>query len=100
MRHGWLMWFLMPAGLLLATVRADDPSVAERGRKALLGKSYAPPTMTRRAYDEVWKQWGVKEKPAPADYNRAFRQRYGLHEAPYPNGGLPMGMRPASLPLG
>ncbi len=27
----------------------------------------------------------------PADYARAFRERYGLHEPPYENGGLPMG---------
>ena len=34
----------------------------------------------------------------PADYARAFRDRYGLHEAPYENGGLPMGFtRPKGL---
>ena len=35
---------------------------------------------------------------SPADYARAFRERYGLHEAPYENGGLPMGFtRPRGL---
>ena len=34
----------------------------------------------------------------PGDYARAFRERYGLHEAPYDNGGLPMGFtRPRGL---
>jgi hypothetical protein len=85
--------------LPIVPVRADDAGAAKRGEKALLTKSYAPPTMTRRAYEEVWKQWGLKEKPAAADYNRLYRERYGLHEAPYPNDGLPMGLRPAPLPL-
>ena len=35
-----------------------------RGKQALLGKCYTPPTMTRRAYETIWKQWGLKEKPA------------------------------------
>ena len=100
MRHGWLKCIGMLALLPTALVRANDPAAVERGKKALLGKCYAPPTMTRRAYDEVWKRWGIKEKPAPSDYDRLYRERYGLHEAPYPNGGLPMGLRPASLAFG
>ena len=34
-------------------------------------------------------------KAKPADYDAAVRDRYGLHEAPYPNNGLPMGFRKA-----
>jgi mono/diheme cytochrome c family protein len=79
---------------------APDTAAVERGRKALLGRCYSPPTMTRRAYDEVWRQWGLTQKPAPADYDRLFRERYGLHEAPYANGGLPMGLRAAPLAFG
>jgi mono/diheme cytochrome c family protein len=56
--------------------------------------------MSRRAYDEAWRQWGLKEKPAAADYDRLYRERYGLHTAPYPNGGLPMGLRAADLLFG
>jgi mono/diheme cytochrome c family protein len=99
MTRGWLGGIVMVAILLPASVFAADPSAA-RGQQALLDKCYAPPTMTRRAYDDVWKQWGLKARPAAADYDRLFRQRYGLHAAPYPNGGLPMGLRPALLPLG
>src|SRR5262249_28535817 len=29
----------------------------------------------------------------PGGYAEAFRRRYGLHPAPYPNDGLPMGLR-------
>jgi mono/diheme cytochrome c family protein len=85
---------------ILTAAPTPDSNPAERGKQALLGKCYSPPTMTRGAYDRVWRQWGVKDKPVPADYDRLFRQRYGLHEAPYPNDGLPMGLRPASLPFG
>jgi mono/diheme cytochrome c family protein len=61
---------------------------------ALLGRSFNPPSFSRKAYDEVWRQWGLKEKPK--DHDRLFRERYGLHPAPYPNNGLPMGLRQAS----
>jgi hypothetical protein len=55
-----------------------------------------PPFWSRRAYEEAWKQWGESQKPA--DYARAFRDRYGLHPAPYENGGLPAGFtRPKGL---
>jgi hypothetical protein len=100
MTRGSLVWVMMATILLATTASAADADAVERGKKALLGKCYAPPTMTRRAYEQVWKQWGIKEKPAAANYDRLFRQRYGLHEAPYPNDALPMGLRPASLPFG
>src|SRR5205823_5064337 len=32
----------------------------------------------------------------PEAYTAAFNRRYGLHPAPYPNNGLPMGLRRAS----
>jgi mono/diheme cytochrome c family protein len=93
-------------GVLLAagTGRAEDGkselTPAERGRIALLTKTYVPTTLTRAAYDNAWKQWGLEQKPAPEDYARLFRERYGLHEAPYDNKGLPMGMKEADLLLG
>ena len=95
--------FLTPAGALLAglsilpVAAADEPSAAERGKAHLLGQAYNPPTITASAYDNVWKQWGLKEKPAPDEYARLFRERYGFHPAPYPNGGYPMGLREADL---
>lgn len=100
MTRGCLLWVGIVIIVPAATVGAASADAVERGRNALLGKCYAPPTMTRRAYDGIWKVWGMKEKPAPADYDRLFRQRYGLHKAPYPNDRLPMGLRPAALPLG
>ncbi len=75
-------------------------SVAERGKKALLGKIFSPPTMTMSAYENAWRHWGLERKPAAADYDRFFRERYGLHPAPYANDNLPMGVRQGSLLLG
>jgi hypothetical protein len=91
------------AGLVLLAALsspAAGDSSAERGKKALLGKSYNPPTMALSAYDNAWKHWGLDRKPAPADYDRLFRERYGLHPAPYPNHNLPMGLRRDKTLLG
>jgi Cytochrome c len=75
-----------------------EPTSAERGKAALESKAFIPSFWPRAAYDLAWKQWGVVEKPK--DYAAAFNERYGLHAAPYPNDGLPMGLRVAPyLPL-
>jgi mono/diheme cytochrome c family protein len=72
--------------------RAETTPV-ERGREAVRGKpSLNPPLATLDAYANVWKQWGLKKKPA--DFLRALEERYGLHQAPYDNGELPMGLHP------
>ena len=82
-------------------VRAEDedqlasgPS-AQRGSE-LVHSAMIPPFWSLRAYQTAWMQWGLKTRPA--DYAAAFRARYGLHVAPYDNGGLPMGFtRPRGL---
>jgi mono/diheme cytochrome c family protein len=81
--------------------RGDAPTVpaltetplpsAERGRDALLGRCFSAPLVARSAYEVLWKQWGLKARPG--DFDQRVRERYGLHEAPYPNDGLPMGLR-------
>jgi len=71
----------------------------ERGELAVRGRpAMNPPLWTQSVMDNAWKHWGVKEKPA--DYARAFRDRYGLHAAPYDNGGLPMGFHVSQSLLG
>jgi len=84
------------------TPGADAPGAgsAEGGKKALLEKSYIPASMTLPGYQKTWKQWGLDKKPAKEDYARMFGERYGLHPAPYPNNGYPMGLREAPLPFG
>ena len=74
---------------------AAEPSPAQRGEKALLGRHFTPPTFSLSAYQNVWKFWDGTLKEKPANYDEAFRAYYGLHSAPYPNNGLPMGLREA-----
>lgn len=71
-------------------LRAAEKSAAERGRDVLFSNPMNPGIWSRRAYENVWKHWDVKEKPQ--NYAAAFRERYGLHEAPFDNKGLPMGL--------
>src|SRR5262249_2200231 len=54
--------------------------------------------LSLKAYDNLWKQWGLKAKPG--DYNKAVMERYGLHRAPFENGGRPMGLIEAKGLLG
>ena len=42
----------------------QEKSPAERGREALLGKSFAPAFVSSDNYENLWKQWGLKAKPA------------------------------------
>src|SRR5260370_40041398 len=84
--------------VLLGTVGVAAEPSAERGKEFLLGRNYNPPFFSRAAYDNVWKQWGIREKPA--DYERVLRERYGLHAAPYANGGGALGLREEPPPFG
>ncbi len=82
-----LSWLAAPAA-----EKQGKPSAA-RGREALFHRSLNPPLWPRRAYDNVWKQWGLKAKPA--DYHRAVVERYGLAAAPAEKTGLPLGLNEA-----
>jgi len=85
------------AGFFLAVLSfqltswANEPSAAERGRVALLTRSFNPTIWSGSAYENVWRQWGLTARPA--NFEEAFRERYGLPEAPYANNGYPMGLR-------
>ncbi|MGL4423271.1 MAG: c-type cytochrome, partial [Gemmataceae bacterium] len=85
--------------LNLSVAHAEPPTPsAATGQKLLTEKAYIPAFWPRATYDELWKQWDVPAKPK--DYSAAISERYGLHPAPYPNDGLPMGLRRAPyLPL-
>jgi hypothetical protein len=78
-----------------------EPTPAERGREAVSGRlALNPPVWSRQAYDNVWKQWGLEGKPPAGEFDRMLRERYGLHVAPYDNGGLPMGLHTVDGPTG
>jgi mono/diheme cytochrome c family protein len=91
---------LIAAMLTASTAAAQDAkSAAERGALAVRGHPAMNPALwSLRAYDNVWKQWGLTEKPA--EFPRLVRERYGLHPAPYENGGLPMGLHVSQGLLG
>lgn len=81
--------------LLSVALPAAEPTSprtpAERGYAALTTQALNNAIWNWGDYEQVWRRWGLKEKPS--DYPRAFAERYGLHAAPYPNGELPMGLR-------
>jgi hypothetical protein len=77
--------------------KTQAPS-ATRGKEALLSRNFIPPVIARSDYENLWKAWGLKSKPA--DFAQQVLDRYGLHAAPYDNGGLPMGLRPAQSKRG
>ena len=74
-----------------------------RGNEALTQHSYLKAEWSIDAYKKAAKLWG---EPAPDPdkdpdgYARAFARHYGLHPAPYPNDGLPMGLRWSRKPDG
>lgn len=91
---------LVSIGMILAgwasTRAAELESAAERGYRALTGAGYLRPAWDEDAYRNAGRIWpGTVPDPAkdPAAYAAAFNHRYGLHPAPFPNDGLPMGMR-------
>src|SRR5207244_2513786 len=89
----WLGW-----SFAQGSDRAEKPN-ADRGREAVRGRPALNPAFwSAAAYETAWKAWGLKEKPV--NHDAAFRARYGLHAAPYENGGLPMGLHVAPGPLG
>lgn len=73
-----------------------DPEAAERGRIALTSRGYLKPAWSADAYKGVSKLWGHAEVDPDRDpeaYAAAFMRRYGLQPPPFPNDGLPMGLR-------
>jgi len=98
MQRFLLLTGLAAAGLLAAarSSGAEMPTAAQRGEKAMLTRHFTMPTISLDAYRGAWRVWEGNRKEAPERYEEVFRERYGLHPAPYPNGGYPMGLREAT----
>ena len=80
-----------------------DPSAVERGHAGVTTVGYLKPAWSTAAYKNVSKFWGVAApdpETDPAGYAAAFRHRYGFAPAPYPNDGLPMGLKRGVNPDG
>jgi len=80
------------------TTRNHDPEAAARGYQALTTRALTPASFPANALDEVWRIWGISKKPE--NPVAAATKRFGLHPAPYPNDGLPMGLRKGTIALG
>jgi mono/diheme cytochrome c family protein len=88
-------------GVLLALVpkaTAGEITPADRGRDIMFHRSLNPRVWSTSAYENAWKQWGLKAKPA--NYDQAFMERYGLHPAPFDNHGRPLGLVEATSFMG
>lgn len=81
--------------IVAAAASRGAEGLVERGKESLLGRAINPPVWGWEAYENVWKKWGLQEKPD--DFDQRFRDRYGLHPAPYENDGMPMGLRRSSF---
>jgi hypothetical protein len=92
------------AGLATAGTPGPSRSAAERGRDVLTVKRFLRGSIwTASAYTGAGKLWdGTAPDPFrdPESYAAAFNRRYGLHPAPYPNDGLPMGLKRGAKPDG
>jgi mono/diheme cytochrome c family protein len=97
-----LCWSLLGSAIQAGSA-AYDQSAAERGRIALTEHSYLKAEWSEDAYRNAWRLWGEPApdpKKDPEGYSLAFAGHYGLHPAPYPNDGLPMGLRWSRTPGG
>lgn len=65
---------------------ADQVDAGAQALQAGLGGTFAP----RLALENLYMVWGGAK---PADFWKAFRERYGFLEAPTANDGLPWGIR-------
>lgn len=83
--------------LVPCLTRAEEKASAERGAIAVR-TAMNPAGFSIRSFDNVWKQWGLKERPA--DFERARNERYGFHTAPFDNQGMPLGLHAVNSPLG
>jgi mono/diheme cytochrome c family protein len=104
MRRCW-MAVVLASWLAVGRIElwAEPPSSAERGERVLTARSLLKPAWKAESYRNVGKLWGeAAPDPAtqPEAYAEAFRQRYGLNAAPYPNDGLPMGLKRGAYPDG
>jgi mono/diheme cytochrome c family protein len=94
-----LLIIAFSSGSGLAQAGEPDPDAAARGREALTSGSFLPPAWSLDAYPRTHAFLGpAAPDPSdqPGEFDAAFRARYGLHPAPYPNDDLPMGLRRAT----
>lgn len=94
-----LTWILLAALVPTRAADAPDPAAVERGRRLMEGRQFLSAEWSDVAYKAVGRLWdepGPDPDADPEGYARAFAKRYGFHPAPFPNDGLPMGLKRAA----
>ena len=100
---GWMLGLIFAWGCGLRAFGAPPDPAVERGSRAMTETGYLKPAWDENAYRRTGPFWGEgapDPDTAPEAYAAAFNRRYGLHPAPYPNDGLPMGLRRGAGPDG
>jgi hypothetical protein len=77
----------------LARVQEFDPARAARGQALLQTTALANGLLPEFVVRNLWVAWGTAAPATDAEYWKAFRERYGMLDAPFDNGGLPLGVR-------
>ena len=77
----------------LPRVLPFDPQRAQRGEAMFRSMPLATGILPEIAVRALWLTWGVLPPATDQDFWTQARKRYGMIEAPFDNGGLPLGMR-------
>lgn len=77
----------------LPQVLPFDNDRAAHGHALLSTETLAPGLLPELVVRNLWVAWGTLPFPDDAAYWRAFAERYGLIDAPFDNGGRPLGVR-------
>ncbi len=88
---------------LIAGETPLDPAAVERGHAAVTTVGHLKPAWSTDTYKKVRQLWGVPAPDPDTDpegYAAAFRHRYGFAPAPFPNDGLPLGLKRGVNPDG
>ncbi|MEZ4240638.1 MAG: c-type cytochrome [Myxococcota bacterium] len=81
------------AGGTLPVRHVADPEAAERGRRLFEAGTLFDPVLPVIGFRSLWMVWGTGPIADDDAYWAAFRERYGMLEAPYDNDGYPVGLR-------
>lgn len=84
---------------LITTLLFSQQNNASNGQAYLQSKDFAAPSFTLKALNNLHKQWNLESRPSPKIALEIFESRYGMHQAPYQNDDLPMGLKLAPFPL-
>ena len=84
---------------LITSLLSSQQGDAFNGQAYLQSKDFAAPSFSLKALNNLHKQWNLDSRPSPKIALQIFESRYGMHQAPYQNDDLPMGIKLAPFPL-